>query len=201
MKSWAQLLLRLDPRGKRVSAHAHGDEGIAAAARAGVDTIEHATFATDGTLSLIKGRGTCIVETITQYDAQSWRMPDDVRARSQKQRDAARLMVARAYRMGIPIVAATDFDYGEEKTDLTVAREASELATIGLPLGQIIKSITSRAAECLGIADRVGAIRKGLEADLVILNRNPLEDIGALKDVQIVINNGKIALNRAAAAK
>lgn len=186
---------------KRVSAHAHGDEGIAAAARAGVDTIEHATFATDGTLSLIKGRGTCIVETITQYDAQSWRMPDDVRARSQKQRDAARLMVARAYRMGIPIVAATDFDYGEEKTDLTVAREASELATIGLPLGQIIKSITSRAAECLGIAYRVGAIRKGLEADLVILNRNPLEDIGALKDVQIVINNGKIALNRAAAAK
>ena len=54
-------------------------------------------------------------------------------------------MVARAYRMGIPIVAATDFDYGEEKTDLTVAREASELATIGLPLGQVIKSITSRA--------------------------------------------------------
>jgi imidazolonepropionase-like amidohydrolase len=182
--------------GKRVSAHAHGDEGVAAAARAGVDTIEHATFATEDTLRLIKRNGMCIVETITQYDAQSWRMPEDVRARSQKQRDAARLMVGRAYRMGIPIVAATDFDYGEEKTDLTVAREASELAAIGLPLGQIIRSITSRAAECLGIANRVGAIRKGLEGDFVVVGRNPLEDVTALKDVQIVINNGKVVLNR-----
>ena len=128
----ATIVAEARSAGKRVSAHAHGDEGIAAAARAGVDTIEHATFATDDTLGLIKRRGTCIVETITQYDAQSWRMPDDVRARSQKQRDAARFMVARAYRMGIPIVAATDFDYGEEKTDLTVAREASELLIIRL---------------------------------------------------------------------
>ena len=103
--------------------------------------------------------------------------------------------------MGIPIVAATDFDYGEEKTDLTIAREASEQAANGLPIPQIIQSITSRAAECLGIGGRVGAIRKDFEADLVVLGRNPLEDIGALKDVQIVINDGKVVLNRAAPPK
>lgn len=184
---------------KRVSAHAHGDEGIAAAARAGVHTIDHATFATDETLRLIKERGTCIVTTISQYDAKSWRMPSDVKARTQKQRDAARSMAARAYRMGIPIVGATDFAYdGEknEKTELTVAGEAGELANNGLPVAEAIKSITSRAAECLNIADRVGTIRPGLEADLVVLGRNPLDDVGALKDVQIVINNGTVALDR-----
>jgi imidazolonepropionase-like amidohydrolase len=190
--------------GKRVSAHAHGDDGIAAAARAGVHTIDHATFATDDTLRLIKERGTCIVTTISQYDAKAWRMPPDVQARTQKQRDAARSMVARAYGMRIPIVGGTDFEYDSEendKTELTVAREAGELVNSGLPVAQAIKSITSRAAECLNIADRVGTIRPGLEADLVILGRNPLGDIGALKDVQIVVNNGKVALNRAAAAK
>jgi imidazolonepropionase-like amidohydrolase len=187
--------------GKRVSAHAHGDEGIAAAARAGVQTIEHGTFATDDTLRLIKARGTCIVATISQYDAKSWDMTADVRERYQKQRDAARSMIARAYRMGVSIVGATDFDYGEEKTDLTVAREATELASSGLSVAQTIKSITSRAAECLDIANRVGAIRQGLEADLVVLAHNPLDDIRALKDVQIVISNGKVAINRAAPTK
>src|SRR5436190_14447637 len=61
--------------------------------------------------------------------------------------------------------------------------QASELPAIGLPPGQIINSITSRAAKCLGIAERVGAIRKGLDADLVVVGRNPLDDITALKDV------------------
>jgi hypothetical protein len=80
-----------------------------------------------------------------------------------------------------------------------LAEEFRELGRKLLPGKQRITgfrghhSITSRAAECLNIADRVGAIRPGPEADLVVLGRNPLDDIAALKDVQIVINDGTVA--------
>ena len=59
-----------------------------------------------------------------------------------------------------------------------------------------IKAATSVSAECLGIEKRTGSIRIGYEADFVVVDRNPLEDIRNVEDVVIVINNGKVAVNR-----
>jgi imidazolonepropionase-like amidohydrolase len=63
---------------------------------------------------------------------------------------------------------------------------------------EAIKASTSVSAACLGIDKRTGSISPGLEADLIAVDRDPVADIMALQDVILVINNGKIAVNRLA---
>jgi imidazolonepropionase-like amidohydrolase len=74
--------------------------------------------------------------------------------------------------------------------------EIIALTKIGLSPMDAIKAGTSVAAECFGVQTRTGAIRKGLEADLIAVERDPLADIRNLQDVLLVMNNGKVALNR-----
>jgi imidazolonepropionase-like amidohydrolase len=61
---------------------------------------------------------------------------------------------------------------------------------------EAIKAGTSVAAECFVVQSRTGAIRKGLEADLIAVERDPLTDIRNLQDILLVVNNGKVAVNR-----
>lgn len=59
-----------------------------------------------------------------------------------------------------------------------------------------IKAATSVAAECLMISARTGSVKPGLEADLIAVDADPLADVNALRDVILVVNNGKVAMNR-----
>ncbi len=59
-----------------------------------------------------------------------------------------------------------------------------------------LRGATSRAAELFGIEDQTGSIRPGLEADFIVVDRNPLEDVRSLQDALIVISNGYVVLNR-----
>jgi len=186
-------------RGIFVAAHAHGDEGAEAAVRAGVRSIEHGTYLSEQTLALMKERGTYLVPTV----ATIWEMGDPsledtnptlaIRARAMLPR--IRLTAARAWKMGVKIVAATDTGYSPGNI-LTLPMEVVELVGIGMPPMEAIKAGTSVAAECLGIEKRTGAIRAGLEADLIVIERDPLTDISALHELLMVVNNGRIALNR-----
>jgi imidazolonepropionase-like amidohydrolase len=74
--------------------------------------------------------------------------------------------------------------------------EVVELVNAGLSPMQAIRAATSTAAECVGVAARTGAVRPGLEADLIVVDQDPLASAAALKNVVMVINDGKIALNR-----
>ncbi len=60
----------------------------------------------------------------------------------------------------------------------------------------IIKAMTHRSAQCLRIDARTGTVKKGMEADLVVLEQNPLSDITALKKIVMVVNDGKVVINR-----
>jgi imidazolonepropionase-like amidohydrolase len=71
-----------------------------------------------------------------------------------------------------------------------------ELVAIGMPPMEAIKAATSVSAECMGVEKRTGSIRPGLEADFVVIERDPLSDIKNLQDVLLVINNGKVVVNR-----
>jgi imidazolonepropionase-like amidohydrolase len=185
--------------GKTVAAHAHGDEGGAAAVRAGVRTIEHGTYLSDQTLGLMKERGTCLVPTIAtvadlidpggDYDDPAL----SVRGRAMLPR--VREVTAHARTAGVRIIAGTDTDYERESTR-RLADEVAELVRVGVPAMEAIESSTSLAAQCLGIEQRTGAIRPGLEADIVVVDRDPLTSIDALRDVVLIVNNGRIALNR-----
>lgn len=185
--------------GVPVMAHAHGDEGAYAAVKAGVRSIEHGTYLSDSTLALMQQRGTFLVPTyITVVDlTRSGGDYDDpiltVRGAHMLPRLAE--TVQRAHRLGVRIVTGADTQYGPESLS-RISGEVMHLVDLGLTPVEALRSATSIAAELLGLGGKTGAIQPGLEADLIVVERNPLQDVRALADVLVVISNGRIALNR-----
>lgn len=182
-----------------VAAHAHGDEGAFAAVRAGVRSIEHGTWMSDETLKLMKERGTYFVPTIATVadliepggDYDNAALAIRGRAMLPRLRETA----GKAWKLGIRLVAGTDTGYGPN-SNRRMPDEIIELVRIGMPPMEAIKAATSTAAECFGIEKRTGAIRKGLEADLIAVERDPLTEIENIRDVLLVVNNGKVVVNR-----
>jgi imidazolonepropionase-like amidohydrolase len=182
-----------------VAAHAHGDEGAAAAVRAGVRSIEHGTYLSEQTLAMMKERGTYLVPTIAtvadliepggDYDNAV------LAIRGRHMLPRVRETAAKAWKMGVKIIAGSDTGYGPSSTR-RMPHEVIELVGIGMPAMEAIKATTAYAAECLGIANRTGSVKPGLEADLIVIERDPLSDINSLQDVLMVINNGRVVLNR-----
>jgi imidazolonepropionase-like amidohydrolase len=184
--------------GLPVAAHAHGDEGAAAAVRAGVRSIEHGSLASDATLDLMKQHGTYLVPTVGVWSVlEKMRASANPSPESQKMiaelSSGARAAVLRAWKKGIPLVAGTDTS---DRTPFTVSSEVAEFVKIGIPPMYAIQGASFRAAALLGISERTGSIRPGYEADLLVVDGNPLADIEALKKVVLVINDGQVAINR-----
>ncbi|MCI0485128.1 MAG: amidohydrolase family protein [Blastocatellia bacterium] len=183
-----------------VAAHAHGDEGGRAAVMAGVRSIEHGTYLSKETLSIMVEKGTYLVPTIAVVSDLTRPGGDydnpvlEVRGRHMLPR--IRETAALAHKLGVKIVAATDTGYGPNST-LRMSQELEELVHVGLSPLQAIQSATVVAAELVGVADHTGKIAAGFDADLIVVERNPLENIGAIHDLLMVVNNGKIVLNRA----
>jgi imidazolonepropionase-like amidohydrolase len=186
--------------GLPVAAHAHGDEGAAAAVRVGARSIEHGSLLSDATLDLMKRRGTYFVPTIAVWDLirgapAAPNAGQDFQKRNADLSASAHATALRAWKKGIPLVAGTDTS-ANRPPPFTVSNEVAEFVKIGIPPMEAIKTATSRAAECLGISNRTGSIRRGYEADLVVIEGDPLRNIEALKKVMLVINDGQISVNR-----
>ena len=182
-----------------VAAHAHGDAGARAAVEAGVRSIEHGTYINPETLAIMVEMGTYLVPTIAivsdltipggDYDSAVL----NIRGRHMLPR--VREMARNAHEMGVNIVAATDTGYGPESTT-TLAHELIEFAGIGMTPLEALRSATTTAAELFGLEGQVGAIAPGLEADLIVLERNPLDDIAVVQDVLMVVSDGKVVVQR-----
>ena len=182
-----------------VAAHAHGDEGGLAAVMGGVRSIEHGTYLSEATLKLMVLKGTYLVPTIAvvtdmtrpggEYDNPVL----EIRGRHMLTR--VRQMAAMARQLGVQIAAGTDGSYDANST-LRMAQELEELVGIGMTPMEALQSATITAAELLGISGRTGRIAPGLDADLLVIDKNPLENIGYLYDPLMVMNNGKVVLNR-----
>jgi len=198
----AELEVMVDEAGRAgigVSAHAHGDAGARAAVAAGVRSIEHGTYLSETTLRMMADRGTFLVPTIAivrdltvpggDYDNAVL----NIRGRHMLPR--VRSMVATAHRVGVPIVAATDTGYGPNSTT-TLAHELLALVEAGLTPLEALQAATTTAAELFGMEDRVGIVAPGMEADLIVLERNPLDDIGVVQDVLMVVSDGRVIVQR-----
>jgi imidazolonepropionase-like amidohydrolase len=177
-----------------VAAHAHGDEGAAAAVRSGARTIEHGSLLSDATLDLMRARGTCLIPTLALANVipaipDFQEAPLEFRERTTALFASAHRTAARAYRKGVPIAAGTD-------SGASLTSEIAELVAIGMPPMAATKAGTSQSAHCIGIDSRTGSVRPGLEADLLVVERNPLDNVSALNQVALVINDGVIAVNR-----
>ena len=182
-----------------VAAHAHGDEGGRAAVLAGVRSIEHGTYLSEETLRLMAERGTYLVPTIAVVaDVMSPGGDYDdpvLQIRGRHMLPRIRETAAAAHRLGIKIAAATDTGYGETST-LRLSEELQELVGVGLSPLEAIQSATTVAAELIGVDDHAGRIADGYDADLIVVERNPLEDIGQIRDLLIVVNDGHVVMNR-----
>ena len=185
--------------GVPVAAHAHGDRGGRAAVAAGVRSIEHGTYLREETLRLMGERGTFLVPTIAVV-ADLTRPGGDydnpvLEVRGRHMLPRVRETAAAAHAMGVPVVAATDTGYGAESV-LRLSHELIEFVGIGMSELDAIRAATTVAAELLGVEDRTGRVAAGFEADLLVLDRNPLEDIGQYQDVLFVMSDGIVALDR-----
>ena len=185
--------------GVPVAAHAHGDAGARDAVAAGVRSIEHGTYLSRETLGMMRERGTFLVPTIAivrdltiaggDYDNAVL----NIRGRHMLPR--VQEMARMAHGMGVKIAAATDTGYGTESTT-TLAHELLELVEIGMTPLEALRAATVVNAELFGLADRTGVVSPGLEADLIVLERNPLEDIGVVQDVLMVVSDGVVIVQR-----
>jgi imidazolonepropionase-like amidohydrolase len=184
--------------GLSAAAHAHGDEGARAAVMAGVRTLEHGTWVGDTTFKAMKARRTCYVPTFTGGSQPPARPQDrDNPILAERRRIGIPLrnkLVARAEAEGLLLAAGTDLRY--TTGELSIADEALSFQRAGVSQMRALQIMTVGSATCLGIQDRTGAIAPGLEADLVVLNRSPLIDLEALKDISMIVNDGKVAFRR-----
>jgi imidazolonepropionase-like amidohydrolase len=156
MLSDAELAAAVDEAHKvdvPVASHAHGDEGAAAAARAGVNTIEHGTYLGDETLKLMHDKGVCFTPTLAALAMRSnpaSDSPEDVamaiRKRSMIPR--GREAAGRAHQMGVRVIAGSDSGYTPGDPH-RISDEMSELVGIGMSPMEAIQAATSTSADCL----------------------------------------------------
>jgi imidazolonepropionase-like amidohydrolase len=182
-----------------VMVHAHGDEGARAAVLAGAKSIEHGTFLSDETLQLMKQKGTYLVPTYITLEDLTKPGGDYAGAvlelRGRFMMPQAERVFRKAHALGIRIATGADNNYTNQSTS-RISLECEHFVRMGMTPFEAIQSATVTSAELLGIGSRTGKIIPGMEADLVLVPGNPLEDIRALQDALIVISNGHLALKR-----
>jgi imidazolonepropionase-like amidohydrolase len=180
--------------GLKVAAHAHADAGIAAAVRAGVDSIEHGTFASPATIQLMKQRGTVLVPTLMAFTGIRERLgknvytpivEEKVRMTLNEVGKAARL--ARA--AGVPVIFGTDAGVYEH------GRNAGEFVhyvdLVGMSPAEALATATTGAAKLLGLEREIGRVAPGYSADLIAVSGDPLKDVRVLQHVDYVMVKGR----------
>jgi len=185
---------------RRVAAHAHGTEGIKAAVRAGVTSIEHGSLLDDEGIELMIEHGTYLVSTLFAGDAVT-RMAREGSlpgGRAEKALAIGPVMsgtVGRAHAAGVKIALGVDNIFYDHATS---TREFELLVQAGLSEMDAIKAGSSVAAELMGWEDDVGTIAPGRWADLVGVEGNPLEDITELQRAVFVMKGGEVVVDKRA---
>ncbi len=181
--------------GLKVAAHAHGKKGLEAAVRAGVDSIEHGTYADDETFALFRKHGTYLVptilagKTVAELAAKPGHFHPLVQTKAATIGPLIQEMFQRAHAAGVKIAFGTDSGvsvHGEN------AREFGYMVEAGMRPMDAILSATRNAADLLGASDRVGSIQAGRFADIIAVAGDPLADISEMTRVQFVMKGGVV---------
>ncbi len=178
--------------GRKVTAHAHGKEGIDAALRAGVDSIEHGSFIDDETVKLFKAEGAALVPTAVApiaalAQARRGDAPAPQLAKAEEAGIAHANSFARAVKGGVRILFGTDSGVAPHGDN---AKEFALMIKAGMTPMQAIKAATIDNAGELGRP--LGAILPGRDADIIALDGNPLNDVAFLEKVDFVMRQGVV---------
>ena len=178
--------------GRKVTAHAHGKEGIDAALRAGVDSIEHGSFIDDETVKLFKASNAALVPTAVApiaalAQARRGDAPGPQLAKAEEAAAAHAASMARAVRGNVRILFGTDSGVAPHGDN---AKEFALMVNAGMTPAQAIKAATSDNAAEL---DRpIGAILAGRDADIIAVAGDPLADVTVLEKVDFVMRRGVV---------
>jgi imidazolonepropionase-like amidohydrolase len=182
---------------RHVAAHCHAVAGIENAVKAGVDSIEHCTFADDDVLRAMAERGTALVPTICagellfRDDAVVASMPEHLRERMAAFNDVHAAAVRRAHQLGVTIAMGTDAGTPGNHHGLNAHECVFLVEQCGLSPAESIATATVNAARLLRQPD-LGSLHEGAHADLIACAENPLDDITALTRVTTVVAAGEI---------
>ena len=181
--------------GRKVTAHAHGTEGIKAALRAGVDSIEHGSFLDKDTVKLFKKQNAYLVPTLlagATVKEEVLNNPNMPKAIADKVEVVAPKMEASfklALKNNVKIAFGTDSGVSRHGDN---AKEFELLVKYGMTPKQAIKSATVEAAKLLGQSESLGDLSVGKQADIISVNMNVLDNINELSQVQFVMKGGKV---------
>ena len=183
--------------GRRVLVHAQDDASVEAAAQAKAASIEHAFLAGEDALRALAASGSALTPTLVVTDVYSSLpgLDPSQRARQAELSVAHRRSCERAIRLGIPLVAGTDCGLRGVGPDM-IGREVELLADHGLSPVEALRAATTRAASVLGVDDQVGTVAAGMQADLVVVDGDPLEDLKVLRRPLLVIARGRVVVDR-----
>ncbi|WP_221391705.1 amidohydrolase family protein [Dyadobacter sp. NIV53] len=183
--------------GKKACAHAHGNEAIKMAVKAGVASIEHGSFLDDEAIKLMKEHGTYLVADIyndeyimSEYTKTGY--PQKILDKEKLVGKTQRESFAKAVKGGVKIAFGTDagvYPHGWN------AKQFKWMVQYGLTPMQAIQAATISASDLLGKKDRIGSISVNKWADIIAVSGNPLDDVKVLEDVQFVMKGGVVFKN------
>ena len=181
--------------GRKVASHAHAAEGINAALRAGVDSVEHGSYSNAESVKLFKKSGAYLVPTllagatVVEMAKTSNFMSADIKAKALRVGEDMKTAFMRAHKGGVKIAYGTDSGVSKHGTN---ADEALLMQQAGMSAKDVLVSATINAADLAGLANSAGQIKQGYHADMIALEQTPLTNLGTLKSVSWVMKGGKV---------
>ena len=179
--------------GMKVAAHIYPAAAIENAVRAGVDSVEHGSFATAATFALMKSHGTYLVPTLSVYDVYYVAARDhpELLTPGTAPKELANDLLPKknlplAVKSGVKIAYGTDLGEGDH------AMEFGLLIANGMSPMQAVFAATRNAADLIGASDKIGSIQAERYADIVATAGDPLSDAGAFEHVSFVMKGGVV---------
>jgi imidazolonepropionase-like amidohydrolase len=178
--------------GRKVAAHAHGSQGILWASKAGVDSIEHGSYINDEAIAEMKKNGTYLVPTLYLEDWQIEKgsLPPFYHQKMVDVSAVAKGNIKHAIQAGVKIALGTDaavYPHGLNAHELDVY-----VNQMGMTPLAALQTATVNAADLMGWSKKTGTLEPGKWADIIAVERSPLEDVRVLQDVKFVMKAGVV---------
>ncbi len=178
--------------GRKVAAHAHGAQGILWASEAGVDSIEHGSYIDDAAIAEMKKHGTYLVPTLYLEDwmLEKGNLPAFYHQKMVDVSAVAKSNIKHAMLAGVKIALGTDaavYPHGLNAHELDVYVNQLGMAPLAA-----LQTATVNAADLMGWTARTGSLEAGKWADIIAVDKNPLDDVRVLQNVKFVMKAGVV---------
>lgn len=195
MDELTEVVLAARRMGRKVASHAHQEDGIVAALKAGVHSIEHGTYTGDEAIPLFLETGAYLVptllagKTVATMAVEQDFMSDAIKEKAITVGQDMMANFERVHKSGVKIAYGTDSGVSPHGTN---AEEAVLMVNAGMDEMDVIIAATINSADLLDMSDDIGTIEAGKYADIIAVDGSPLDNIEELLDVDFVMKGGKV---------